>query len=322
MTKKFRLRKLGLISLSVIVFFVLATLVLHWIQEPLSLDKETKKLHQERFIRLNHGCTRFNYVQKDTNNIVVFIHGGGILGYEVWSKNIGVVSNQGFSTLEYDQYGRGYSAKPFIKYDLDLLYNQFIELIDSLGLTHKKINIVALSMGAKIAMKYLDQFPGRINKVAFIGPSLLGKFEPNIFLRTPVISQLLMTDFWRFHYIEGRRKEFVDMDAFEEYKSKILYFSKIRGFKRVYLSTWLNCLSEPVDKYVKRLPEQESKKAMIIYGEKDPYTLENSVKKLQTFLPLATFHMIRSAGHSVNFEKPNEVNALLLSFFSSSKMKD
>ena len=58
--------------------------------------------------------------------------------------------------LRYDLFGRGYSDRPKVRYDIDLFCKQLRELLGTLGL--EQINLIGLSMGGPITASFTAHY--------------------------------------------------------------------------------------------------------------------------------------------------------------------
>src|SRR5882762_6237701 len=83
-------------------------LIMHSQQETAELNDAVRSQAPGKFIRLRHGFVHYSLQGPDTSRLLLFIHGGGITGMEVWRKTIPYFLNQGYRILSYDLYGRGY----------------------------------------------------------------------------------------------------------------------------------------------------------------------------------------------------------------------
>ena len=311
------IKKVTVLVFIVLVLFVFTTFIIDGIQEPHSWAEIADERSDLAYIELSNGETRYSYLQNDSSNILVYIHGGGMLGSEVWKKNHEIYQELHWSALLFDHYGKGYSTREIKNYDYQLLYDQFEELLDSLELLDRPIHLVANSVAAMTAVDYFVANANKVEKVILISPSLFGDFEPNFILRTPILSDLLMTYYWYPRYLDKRKKEFQDMEAYQEYINILNEFKHIEGFKRIYLDTWLNVITHSVENKLGDIDEASTKKFMIIYGEQDPYCSELLIEKLNRFLPEAKFLKVENTGHTPNFEKPDFVNNNIIEFLKS-----
>ena len=306
-------RKYVKIAIFLFVAFIGVFILIDYVQESKSLNKYRKELKDESFVQLSKGLTRYELNILDTTNIVLFIHGGGILGYEVFRKNIDALNDIGISTLAYDQYGRGYSDKPRIEYSSEELYTQLVELVDSLGLKAKKVSVVSLSVGSVIAWRFMKGNPDIILNNIFISPSLFKNSAPGQILQIPGLNYLLMTFYWHPQYIEKRRREFYNQDSYNKYVTLINHFSSFGGFKRIYLSTWLNIMSEGLNPdELKPSDKGLLKNAFFVFGDHDPFFGVGYRDVVTNMIGDEKLFVIDKAGHMPNFERDDKINELLI----------
>ena len=75
--------------------------------------------------------------------------------------------SHGFRILQYDLYGRGYSDRPDVNYNLDLYINQLSELLAVLSIRNP-IYLVGWSLGGMIAVGYTAKYSNKIEKLILI----------------------------------------------------------------------------------------------------------------------------------------------------------
>ena len=77
--------------------------------------------------------------------------------YFIWDPTFKFLTKSGFRVLRYDLFGRGYSDRPKLRYDIDLFCKQLRELLDTLGF--EQINLMGLSMGGPITATFTARYP-------------------------------------------------------------------------------------------------------------------------------------------------------------------
>jgi len=270
-----------------------------------------------RFVDLSRGRTRILRHKHEDKARVLLLHGGGIAGSEIWRSNIEFLKFRQYDILAYDQYGKGFSDRPRMKYSLNNLSQQLNEILDTTNFDSQKFSIVSHSMGGMLAIKFLVEQSDKVDKTILLSPSLLGGFTPKSVLKVPILSDMLMTYYWYWGFLDGRRKEFYDVEKFKEYEDIILPFSRTEGFKYVYRRTWLDILTEDVVQELREISYEDQKRIMIIFGLNDPYYNEGAIPALKKYLPHANYFIIDKVGHNVNFEKPDTVNQIIHNFIFS-----
>ena len=260
-----------------------------------------------KFIRLRHGIVHYVLQGPDTARLLVFIHGGGITGIEVWRNNIPYFLKQGYRVLSYDLYGRGYTDRPRADVTPELLGDQLNQLIDTLGI-RENFDIVTMSMGAIVALDYAVNHP-QVNKLVMLDPAATGDFVPSWSIRYPVLSDFVMTVYWHPRAVENQRKEFVNQPLFEKYTERLRYFMNFKGYKKVNRATWMYILTQNRLALLKQLPPD---RVLIVYGDHDPFF--PNIPQYQEVYPTLKSVKINDTGHMPHYEKPEEVNPIIGEF--------
>lgn len=305
------------VLLFIIGGFILLSLtyfVLDYSQEPLSLENIDPDVIPGSFLNLSQGKTHYQFHGSESGELIVLVHGGGSTGCYVWSKTIPALTNAGYRVLCYDLYGRGYSSSPKIAYSPELIYDQLIELLDSLSV-REDFYLFGLSMGAMPATMLAAKNPERIKKLVYIAPSTLGGFKPKWYLQTPLLSDLLMTFYWYPQSLASQMGEFYVPEKALDYKNKLKYFMKIKGYKRVNLSTWLHTNTVNFKELLQDVGDN-SLPVLLILGREDPYISPHFETVYQESIPHISSYVIKETGHMPHYEKPNEVNTIILNFLN------
>jgi pimeloyl-ACP methyl ester carboxylesterase len=286
-------------------------------QEEMVMNDSIRREAPGKVIQLKHGKVHYLIEGNDSADLVVLIHGGGITGIEVWNKNISFLRERGYRVLAYDLYGRGYSDRPKEENTPELFTGQLTDLLTTLKID-EPLHLVALSMGAIVALEYTQDSPERVKKLVLIDPAATGDYRPNPMLKVPIASDFLMTVLWYPRAVENQRKEFVDQQLFNEYSIRLEYFMNFDGYKFTNYSTWMNMLSQ------NRLDSLKSTlniPVLLIYGAQDPYFNSNHAKRYRSKIPSIQIIEVKDSGHMPHYEKPNEVNSLLYSFLTDTAVK-
>jgi pimeloyl-ACP methyl ester carboxylesterase len=304
------MKTLSLFLAAVIGIAAGAFLLLKRTQERLELTDEVRSTAPGKFINLSQGKVHYQLDGPEKSEVIIFIHGGGVTGMEVWRRNLPYFVQKGYRVLAYDLYGRGFSDRPSIVHSPEVFGGQLAELLDSLKL-EPPFNIVSMSMGSIIALDYASQHPDKIGKMVVIDPAISGNYRPNPLLKVPVVSDVLLTAYWYPRAVENQRKEFADEAVFEGYAARLRYFMSFKGYKESNYSTWMNMLNQDKTDKISAVPLSH---LLLIYGEKDPYFRESECQKLKSIAPGIETIKVEWAGHMPQLEKPLEVNHAIHSF--------
>jgi pimeloyl-ACP methyl ester carboxylesterase len=114
--------------------------------------------------RLSDGDTAYHRAGDD-GPWVVLVHGLVTPSY-AWEALAGTLVTEGFRVLRYDEFGRGLSERPPVRYDLDLYVRQLRELTDFLGI--ETMHLIGWSMGGVIVTRFAA---GQRARVACLRPT-------------------------------------------------------------------------------------------------------------------------------------------------------
>lgn len=295
---------------------MIITAVYFWIgsrQETAALNETTRTDAPGKFLKLDEGMVHYQLQGPDTGRLIVFVHGGGATGMEVWKNTASYFLQRGYRILMYDLYGRGYSDRTRTTYSPALFRQQLSQVLDSLHID-TPFDFIAMSMGSAIALDYAVIHPGKVKKIILLGPAVGGDLKPSKLLEVPGLAQLLMTCYWYPRSVDSQRKEFVNKPEFEKYAERLRYFMNFSGHKYITLSTWQNMLNkDQLTLFTKIQPD----KIMLIYGRQDPFFPVDYVPRYKKYYPTMIVREIDQAGHMPHYEQPVIVNGLIAAYFDN-----
>lgn len=270
------------------------------------LDDQVRRSVDGSFVRLADGAVHYELAGDSGAPPVVLIHGSSA-PYIIWDRNFHVLADQGYRVLRYDLYGRGYSDRPRIEYDRSIYIRQLVQLTGAMDLT-APLHLVALSLGGALAVGFADSLPDKVASITLISPAgpyladmTLGKrvesFKDRInALVNPIDSTAV-----------NRR------EVLEPIMPAIARQFKYRGTEWATYSFLKNRDEKGLERAFERVG-RHSRPGCIIWGEQDmvlPFEFADDVK---AYLPRYDIHPIPDAGHVSPFERPDTVNAILITF--------
>lgn len=105
--------------------------------------------------------------QGDTNEKIVFLHGGGLDNAMLsWKKVIDLMDNQ-YDIYAIDLIGYGESDKPDIQYSTPMFVEFLHDILNQLKI--EKTNLVGLSMGGAISIGFSLKNSQMVNKLVLLG---------------------------------------------------------------------------------------------------------------------------------------------------------
>ena len=266
--------------------------------------------------KLPLGETNFELDGPENGPVVVLVHGfAGHMG--IWNNNYRALVEAGNRVLRFDLFGRGHSERVKSVHKAELYVNQLAQLLDHLNIS-KKINLVGLSMGGAISVRFASAFDEKVEKlclVASYGPVKADDILIRI-TRPPVIGEALMATLGgpilrrvpaRAMHRHSNPKEFNRWFAepLQQTRSKRSLLSAMRHFLRDDHTPHfdrVNNLAVP---------------KLIVWGQHDrvlPFTYGLKVKAL---LPSAQWEVFENSGHLPHFEEADRFNLLVQDFITA-----
>jgi pimeloyl-ACP methyl ester carboxylesterase len=281
--------------------------------ETARLDDAARASLRGSYARLDDGVTHYELTGPDDGELIVLIPGITIpLFY--WDGVADRLHTNGFRTLAFSAYGRGYSDRVRATYDESLFVGQLEQLVDALGLAGPR-HVVGTSMGALVAMAGVLSDPGSVRTLTLIGPAGLANRPPVLIRRSGggVFTALLGRYGGRrgllahlAHNVDDERdaaalREMVT-DAYEYEGSMCALFSTVIEFPLIDRRS----LYRDVARH--QLP------TLLLWGENDRVTPIASLPEARALLGEDTASaVIPQSGHMAPLEQPAAVAELLTS---------
>lgn len=278
------------------------------------LNDLTRKEASGSFIQLSDGVTHYELSNVEAENTVVLAHGFSV-PYFIYDPTFEFLTQAGFRVVRYDLFGRGFSDRPETRYNIDLFVRQLGDLLDALHFT-QPVTLVGLSTGGPITTVFTARHPERVNKLVLIDPIGANRlpFERILKLATmPIVGETVMG----WIGINGMYKiiasDFLERRLVEEFQPRYILQMRYKGFKRAILSTIRNhMLDSFLDDYQR--VAKLGKPVLLFWGRNDPTVPFRHSDTLREAIPNIEFHAIENCGHIPHYEKPEEVNPILLEF--------
>lgn len=245
--------------------------------------------------------------------VVVLVHGASGSQF-IWDSTFTSLTAAGFTVLRYDLYGRGFSERPNVRYDLDLFDRQLVGLLDALAI-EGPVDIVGTSMGGMVAATFADRHPERIRRLVLIGP--LGfpmvHHAGEGLLRVPLLGDVVFQAFGKRTLIRHNLAylhEPANHPAFlPAYKRQFAF----RGYLAAFLSTIRHVPLEDLSAVYGRVGASNVP-VLLIWGREDRTVSFEQSTTARRLMPAAEFFPVERAAHLPQYERPDVVNPRLQEF--------
>ena len=281
----------------------------------MELNDEVRRQIGASFVRLSNGYTHYELGGPENGKFVVLVHGFSV-PYFIWDPTFNALTSAGFRVLRYDLFGRGFSDRPRVKYNLDLFIRQLHELLNEIDI--KSAFVVGLSMGGAISSGFTVRYPERVIKLVLIDPIGTQPMPLSLLYKAailPGLSELILGMVGTEKMVKGIASDFFDPAHVEMFENKYRVQMQYRGFKRAIISTLRN---KTVDgnPEVYELLGKLTVPILLFWGRKDRTLPLRQSESILTAVPHTEFHIIENTGHIPHYEKPQEVNPILIQFLN------
>ena len=280
------------------------------------LNEHARREASGSFIPLHDGFTHYELSNPQAERPVVLVHGFSV-PYFIYDPTFAFLTRSGFRVLRYDLFGRGLSDRPEAQYNMDLFVRQLRDLIEALRI-RAPLTPVGLSTGGPIVAAFTTRFPEQVEKLVLIDPVgakpfLLSRLAS--LAAAPVLGELLIGSLASVPLVKRIASSRFDHERIGEFGPRYLEQMEYKGFKRALLSTVRShMLGSCLDLYeqIGKLHKPVS----LFWGRHDATVPFQHSELLRAAMPQVEFHAIESTGHIPHYEKPAEVNPILLEFLN------
>jgi pimeloyl-ACP methyl ester carboxylesterase len=302
------LRVVGRIIIALLLIGVVLQLSLD--REHKTLDAAARRTVSGSFAQLSDGITEYQLTGPNDGRTIVLLSGASVPFY-IWDSTATALRANGFRVLRYNYYGRGFSDRPALRYDLAMYDHQLTELLDTLGI-RGPIDVAGLSMGGAIAVSFAARHPERVNTLTLVDPAIGTMKETPLPLRLPGIGTLAMT-LGASGMAKGQLDDFVHPERYPDWVSRYEVQMQYKGFRRAMLETTRGDVFKRNIRTFTSVTRTQPP-TLLLWGKKDktvPFTQSDSVRAA---FPHAEFDAIDDAGHLPHIEQAAAVDSILIGF--------
>ena len=282
--------------------------------ETRELDDEARRLTDGSYVRLSNGMTHYELGNPSGDPTVVLVHGFSV-PYYIYDPTFDFLTRNGFRVLRYDLFGRGFSDRPDVSYDIHLFVRQLADLLDALAIT-LPISLIGLSMGGPITATFTARHPERVAKLILIDPAGARSLFISRILKVaaaPGIGETLLNLAGNGGVMKTIAADLFDKRLVDHFVERYMVQVQYKGFRNAILSTVRNnmigCCIE-----IYRQVGALGKPTLLIWGRHDTTVPLSHSNDLRAAVPGIEFHIIEDSSHIPHYERPEETNAILLDF--------
>jgi pimeloyl-ACP methyl ester carboxylesterase len=279
--------------------------------ETATLDDPARVSLRGSFVALSDGVTHYELAGPEGGELIVLIPGITIpLFY--WDRFTEQLHAEGFRTLAFSAYGRGYSDRVRASYDESLFVGQLEQLLDVLGLAGPR-HIVGTSMGALVAMASVLRDPGNISTLTLIGPAGLAGGPPAVIRRSGggALTALLGRYLGRRGLLGHLGHNVADERDATELSVMVTDGYRYEGSMYALFSTLIDFPLTGRRSLFRDVGRRQVP-TLLLWGERDQITPIRLLPEARALLGKDTEHaVIPHSGHMASFERPAACAALL-----------
>lgn len=272
------------------------------------LDDAARAAAPGRFITLEHGPVHVLESGAPDGETVVLVHGFSVPSY-VWEPLDQRLAAAGFRVVRFDLYGRGFSARPAIRYDRALFARQLEQLLDTLQID--RAHLVGLSMGGAIAGHFAATRPDRVQRVALLAP--LTQTRDIGVLDWPLLGEWMNRVWFLPKLAASQMSDFVQPEKHAGWDARFEPQMRHDGFGHAILSTLRHVMtSDSLGDFAAL--GRASREVMLVWGRQDSVLPFAQHAAVRAAIPQARFLAVDAAGHLAHREQPEQVAAALIAF--------
>ena len=286
-----------------------------YLGETKELNETARQYADGSFITLADGITHYELGGPEDGKLIVLVHGFST-PYFIFDPTFEFLIKSGFRVLRYDLFGRGYSDRPRVDYNIHLFVRQLKNLLDALGF--KQINLVGLSMGGPITASFISEYPEYVSKYVLIDPAgarqVLLPWSLKA-LKIPLVGELVLGLLGSASMLKSIASDLFDPESVKYFQAQYKVQLQYKGFKRAILSTMRNHMLDSFYETYARVGNLK-KPTLLFWGMNDTTVPFEYSKTIIEAIPHVEFHAIENCKHIPHYEKPEIVNPILLEFLS------
>ena len=321
--------KIGLIGFCIINLLLIGRAV-YYDNETRDLDETARKEFVGDYIQTTQGWVRYSYHQSDSQTAptVLFIGGLTTDGIDFFNPIAQQFAEEGFSTLQFDLFGRGGSERlANADYGRQTYVQQINDLLNALEIT-QPIHVVGQSLGGGIGATWASQHPKQAKSLSIHASAghISGQDGMINLLETPIIGRYV---FWliKDKLTTGRVPSYFDdleddTEMINRISGNIKKAAKFNGYQNAVYKTIINFEAHDMETVFKSLGKSDVP-IQFIWGKSDEIIPLENAQILQNWIgresQLITYDNV---GHMPLAENPTETVSDVLTFIETTNQNN
>jgi epoxide hydrolase 4 len=281
----------------------------------------------EGFVETNG--IQLHYVAAGSGPLVLLLHGFPEFWYS-WRYQLPALATR-FRVVAPDLRGYNLSDKPPSGYDLTTLTDDISELITALG--ERRAHVVGHDWGGALAWALAIRYPDRVERLGILNaphPALMLRE-----LRRP--RQLRRSLYIGLFQLRGTAERAIERDDYAVVRRTLRGADRAQAFlTEGDIQRYVGAIARPgalsaALAYYRQLSRPSSFRAisplrvitaptLVLWGEQDPYLGPELLDGLDDWVRDLYVRRFAAAGHWLNQQEPERVNAALLAFLTGDQM--
>lgn len=300
---------MGLNALTITLAALVLLIILWFLRRPMS--KRQRRLAPGQFATVEDGVIHYQWHGPADGPILVLVHGLTTPSF-VWRAMLPGLTKAGFRVLTFDHFGRGYSDRPFQRYDLAFYARTLDGLFANLRI-EGPVHMLGYSMGGGIVAQYAAIRRDRVDHAILLASVGFSDKEPVFVARWPIIGDVLMFLFGPSRIRADARKsaELEKTDA--EYLRLQIRETRFAGYTGAVLSSLRHAIYMDQTKAHEQLRDL-SVPLLAIFARDDDLIGDRAWMRIREINSHAELNVIEGAGHAVAMTHADEVVSSVLAF--------
>ena len=294
----------------IFIFFFLILSFIYYFGNREKVDiNDLEKDNEYSFFINSQGKTAYYSIGNDISEPLILIHGVSVPSY-YYKKIASNLSQIGYKVFVYDHFGRGFSDRPKIKYNMQAYQKQLNDFIDHLSI--ENVTLMGVSMGGALASNYAAKNPTKVKalilNVPFVGLQTIGLSN---FVSIPIFWEFYL----RFFIINRMVERGHNLTEDNQDPDHFIKQFNIKGTQNSFSSLMKSFLDHDFYNDYKLLNEYKIP-IHITYAPDDEDVPVDSILKAIELVPNAKIFSFEG-GHNIINSRTKEIISLINDFKSS-----